>query len=117
MAACASSTLGSLEERLRRRSGCISQVAGGGVGRPADPLEQTSLHLLCSSGEACASRDCFALMGSHRRPRRFVPWLVVSLADRDLLFQDSRVFSGGSFPPLGDSSAPFAFAVGMGRYN
>ncbi len=52
---------------------------------------------------ACASRDYFALMGSRRRPRRFVPWLVVSLADRDLLFQDSHVFSSGGFAPARSS--------------
>jgi hypothetical protein len=68
---------------------CWSPEAGR---RTADSWEDS---LVCSA----TSRVHSLQSRNSRRPRRFVPWLLVSMADRDLFSQDRQVFSGGGCAP------------------
>src|SRR5689334_11896377 len=82
------------------------QEAGWGSRRPT---RANSPLLLCSPAFLATSRVRSALQPTLRRPRRFVSWLSVSRADRDLFFQDPHVFSGAGCA----RTSARAFGLGM----
>src|SRR5689334_17169392 len=74
---------------------------GGGVG----PRRPTRVNF---SASALPRPSCHPSLANprnnRRRARRFVVWLTVSFADRDLFFQDPRVLSSRAFAPPGFSA-------------
>src|SRR6476660_5592101 len=71
---------------------------------PRRPTRANSLRLICLRAARDVSRP-FRADSSRRRSRRLVSWLTVSLADRDLFFQDSHIFSGRGYAPASMSRA------------
>src|SRR5207253_2703655 len=77
--------------------------AGGGGGAP--PTLGKTLCSAAPSGAPSEASRPLRLASSSRRLRRFVTWLAVSYADRDLVCQDRHVFSGWGFAPASSSGA------------